>query len=102
MTQMCPRCGRAVTKRVFFLRGYCSVPCYQADKNDGLRLGGDPTPEEIAEMTAAIRATWSEHEYRKRAFMTKHEHEEGNDCGESQHRTPPEMGHVPQRRKQNE
>jgi len=90
MTKVCPRCGCAVPHRVFSLRGYCSRPCYAADRNSGARLGGDPTPEEIAEMTAAIREMWSEDEYYRRAFFKKHGHEDGDVPRKPEPWTPPE------------
>jgi len=90
MTQVCPYCGCPVPDRVFSLRGYCSRSCYIATKNAGARLGGDPTPEEIAEMTAAIRALWSEEEHYRRAFAKRHGHGEPDLPQIPQPWTPPE------------
>ena len=96
MIRTCPRCGSELKGIVFSLRGYCSKPCYLADKNDGTRMGGDPTPEEIAEMTAAIRATWSEKEHRRRAFIRKHGPADG-EGKDVQQWTLPEVGPLSQR-----
>ena len=90
MSEVCPFCGCAVPYRVFSLRGYCSQACYAADKDAGVRLGDDPTPEEIAEMTAAIRESWSEDEHYRRAFAKRHGHGEAERPQKPRPWTPPE------------
>lgn len=58
------------TKLIDFLE---FVPLAPQRTDGGTQGKREPTPREIAEATAAIRATWSEAEHRRRAGLDPHE-----------------------------
>lgn len=62
-TRLCPVCDGPVTTHAI----HCSRACYRVTRARQLtEQTEDPTPEQIAEMTAAIRASWTEQERQSR------------------------------------
>lgn len=63
MRRLCGQCGRKLTPTS--RRRLCG-PCLRQNHEDAV-VSERPTPEEIAEMTAEIRAKWSHSERLRRA-----------------------------------
>lgn len=64
-SRLCPICSSPVPE---LNRTYCSVPCWHAGGKGKAHKSQptDPTPAEIAEECARIRATWDEAEHQRR------------------------------------